>query len=96
MLKKNLTRQNLSKKIYQNIGFSKNFSNHLISNIFDEIISGLENSNEVKIPSFGTFKTILKKERVGRNPKTKKTAKISARRVVVFRASKFLKKKINN
>jgi len=96
MLKKNLTRQNLCKKIYQNIGFSKNFSNHLISNIFNEIIIGLEKSNEVKIPSFGTFKTIMKKERMGRNPKTKESAKISARKVVVFKASKFLKKKLNN
>ena len=50
---------------------------------------------EVKISSLGTFKTMNKKERVGRNPKTKIEAKISSRKVVKFKASSFIKKKIN-
>tara|TARA_B000000460_G_C21194611_1_gene255434 strand:- start:135 stop:431 length:297 start_codon:yes stop_codon:yes gene_type:complete len=96
MLKKNLTRETLTEKINKDIGFSKNISKSLIDDIFHEIISALINTNEVKISSFGTFKTINKKERIGRNPKTKEEAKISARKVVVFRPSKQLKEKINN
>ena len=95
MLKKNLTRETLRNTLYQNLGFSKNISSDLISDVFEEIISNLKISKEVKISSFGTFKTIEKKERIGRNPKTKEDAIISARRVVVFRASKQLKQKIN-
>ena len=71
MLKKNLTRETLTEKINRDIGFSKNISKSLIDDIFDEIISALINTNVVKISSFGTFKTINKKERIGRNPKTK-------------------------
>ena len=69
-----------------------------IQEIIDEAKKVLvdTNSKEVKISSFGTFKTINKKERIGRNPKTKEVAKISARKVVVFRASTQLKKKLNN
>jgi integration host factor subunit alpha len=37
-----------------------------------------------------------KKQRIGRNPKTKEEAVIDARRVVVFRASKELKNKVIN
>jgi len=37
-----------------------------------------------------------KKERIGRNPKTKEEAVIDSRRVVVFRASKELKNRIVN
>ena len=96
MLKKNLTRETLTNKIYQNIGLSKNISNLLVSDLFDEIINGLIKNDQVKISSFGTFKTIKKNERIGRNPKTKEEKRISSRVVVSFRASKQLKKKINS
>ena len=95
MGKKNLTRETLSNKLYSNLGFSKNLLNTLISDTFNEILNALRDKGEVKISSFGTFKILNKKERWGRNPKTKEKAKISARKVVVFRPSNQLKKKIN-
>ena len=52
-------------------------------------------SNKVKISSFGTFKVMNKKERIGRNPKTKIEAKISSRKVVKFKPSLVIKKKLN-
>jgi len=95
MLTKNLTRKNLHKKIYQNIGFSKNLSKLLVDSIFKEIIDALKENDEVKIKAFGAFKKITKSERIGRNPKTKEEFKISARHVVVFKASKKLKILLN-
>ena len=79
MIKRNFTRKDLSNKIYQNIGFSKNFSSKIIDNFFESLISELIISNKIKISSFGTFKVIDKRERIGRNPKTKVEAKISPR-----------------
>ena len=96
MVKRNFTRKNLSNKIYQKIGFSKNFSSIIIDNFFETLISELTKSNKIKISSFGTFKVINKRERIGRNPKTKIEAKISPRKVVKFKPSSFVKKIINN
>ena len=96
MVKRNFTRKNLSNKIYQKIGFSKNFSSKIIDNFFESLISELIISNKIKISSFGTFKVINKRERIGRNPKTKIEAKISPRKVVKFKPSSFVKKIINN
>ena len=95
MVKKNLTRKDLSNKIYQNLGFSKNFSSMIIDNFFETLIQELLKSNKIKISSFGTFKVINKKERIGRNPKTKIETKICSRKVVKFKPSSFVKKKIN-
>ena len=95
MIKKNFTRKDLSRKIYQNIGFSKNFSSTIVDNFFESLISELVISNKIKISSFGTFKVINKKERIGRNPKTKIEAKISPRKVVKFKPSSLVKKIIN-
>ena len=95
MIKRNFTRKDLSNKIYQNIGFSKNFSSKIIDIFFESLISELIISNKIKISSFGTFKVIDKRERIGRNPKTKVEAKISPRKVVKFKPSLLVKKIIN-
>ena len=95
MTKKNFTRKNLIRKIYQNVGFSKNFSSKIIDNFFESLISALIISNKIKISSFGTFKVINTRERTGRNPKTKIEAKILPRKVVKFKPSSFVKKEIN-
>ena len=96
MVKKNFTRKDLSNKIYQNLGFSKNFSSTIIDNFFEIIVQEILKSEKVKISSFGTFKVINKKERIGRNPKTKIEAKIVPRKVVKFKPSLLVKEKLNS
>ena len=96
MTKKNLTRKDLSNKIYQNLGFSKIFSSTVIDNFFETLIQELLKSNKIKISSFGTFEVINKKERIGRNPKTKEEAIILPRKVVKFIPSLLVKQKLNN
>ena len=95
MIKKNITRRSLSNKIYQGLGFSKNFSLTFIDNFFETLQLELIKSSRVKISSFGTFKVVSKKERIGRNPKTKVEAIIRPRKVVKFKPSLLLKEKLN-
>ena len=96
MLKKSFNRKDLSYKIYKILGFPKNLSLKIVDDFFEVIVSQLVESKMIKISSFGTFEVIKKKERVGRNPKTRKIAKISARKVVKFKPSLDFKKKINS
>ena len=96
MVKKNFTRKDLSYKIYQNLGFSKSYSSTVIDNFFETFIQELLRSNKIKISSFGTFKVINKKKRIGRNPKTKEEAIILPRKVVKFTPSLLIKQKLNN
>ena len=96
MLKKNFTRRNLSNSVHQNLGFSKNISSLIIDDFFESLIVELIKLNKIKISSFGTFEVVDKKERMGRNPKTKMEAKIVARRVVKFKPSNAFKEKLNH
>ena len=95
MVNNNFTRKNLSNKIYKEVGFSKNLSLKIIDDFFESIISEIIRSNKIKISSFGTFSTLNKKERIGRNHKTGVEKKIFSRKVVKFKPSLSLKKKIN-
>ena len=67
-----------------------------MDDFFVTLIKHLIKFNKVKISTFGTFESVNKKERIGRNPKTKIEAKISSRKVIKFKPSEILKKKINS
>ena len=95
MVKKNFTKKDLINKLNQTIGFSKNISSIIIDDFIESLINGLIKENKIKISSFGTFMVINKKERMGRNPKTKVEARILPRKVVKFKPSLLIKNKIN-
>ena len=95
MLKKNFIRKDLSNNVHQNLGFSKNISSLIIDDFFESLVSQLIKFNKIKISSFGTLKILNKKERIGRNPKTKVEAKIIARKVVKFKPANTIKEKLN-
>ena len=91
----NLTKKDIVKLISIKIGLSQDYSNKVVDNLL-KILSYSINDNVLKVKNFGTFKTISKKERIGRNPKNNKTYLISARKSLSFSPSKNLSNKLNN
>ena len=91
----NLTKKEIINSIYMQIGFSKKISETLLEDILEIILNNIIVHKKVKIAKFGTFILRKKNERIGRNPKTKKKEVISARNVILFKASKDFKKFIN-
>ena len=94
-MKKNLIKKDLIKSIYYNIGFSKIVSENIVHDIFKLFLHNINKNDKLKISKFGTFSKKYKKERIGRNPKTLEEKIILSRNVIVFKASTYLKKKIN-
>lgn len=95
MVHNTLTRVALAEVIRKRHGLKREESLNTITSILDEIMKALRKDEEVKIPLFGVFFSRHKKERIGRNPKTMKSAVISSRRVAGFRPSRFLKNFVN-
>ena len=94
-MKINLTKKDLINSIYMQIGFSKKISETLLEDIFQIILLNIIKHKKVKISKFGTFTLRNKKKRIGRNPKTRENKVISARNVILFKASKDFKNYIN-
>ena len=78
------------------IGFSKKISETLLEDIFELIFENIIKYKKVKISKFGTFILRKKNQRIGRNPITKEKKIIFERNVILFKASRELKKYINN
>ena len=91
----NLTKKDLVNSIYMQIGFSKQISEILIEDFFSIVLESIKVNKKVKLSKFGTFSIRKKKQRVGRNPKTKEKKIISARNVILFKPSKEFKQLIN-
>ena len=91
----NLTKKEIINSIYMQLGYSKKILENILEDLLDIIIDQLIKNKKVKISNFGTFEIRHKKQREGRNPKTKEKKIISARNVVLFKPSKDFKKFIN-
>tara|TARA_B100000989_G_C19289372_1_gene363681 strand:+ start:173 stop:466 length:294 start_codon:yes stop_codon:yes gene_type:complete len=91
----NLTKKEIINSIYMQIGFSKKISENLLEDVFELILMNIVEHKKVKIAKFGTFTLKRKKQRIGRNPKTKETKVIYERNVILFKASKEFKEYIN-
>jgi integration host factor subunit alpha len=94
-MSKTLTRADLAQAVHLTIGLSRNETAQLVETMLEDISRTLEAGEQVKLSSFGTFSVNSKRERIGRNPKTGVEARITPRRVLSFRASNMLKKKVN-
>jgi integration host factor subunit alpha len=68
----------------------------IVDAFFEVFKDALAQAEKLKITGFGTFNTREKKARTGRNPQTGEPIEISARRVLSFKASDQLKKKMNS
>ena len=90
-----LTRNDLTDAVHREIGLSRSESASLVEKVLNEVVGTLERGNDVKIASFGSFNVRLKKDRIGRNPKTGQEVPIEPRRVLSFKASSVLKERLN-
>ena len=86
---RNYTKNDLIKQISKKTGFSKSISKKLIDDFIEIIIQNII-ENRLILKNLGSFKLLKKKERLGRNPKTKKEFIISSRKSLSFLASKKL------
>ena len=91
----NLTKKDLINQIYMQIGFSKQISECLLDDFLSLFVENLIKEKKIKLSKFGTFTIREKKERIGRNPKTREIKTIKARKVVLFKPSKEFKEFVN-
>ena len=90
-----LGKKDIVKNIYTKANISNDDSKKFLNKFFEIIIHQTKNQN-VKLSRFGVFYNHSTPKRLGRNPKTKEEAIIDARRVISFRASKELKRRVNS
>jgi integration host factor subunit alpha len=90
-----LTKDDIIRAIAEQNGFTKNKSIEVIETLIEMIKSTLESGEHVLLSGFGKFCVKEKMVRKGRNPQTGDDLMLAPRRVVTFKCSGNLRKKLN-
>ena len=67
----------------------------IVEIIIFEMIEALCRNEAVEIRGWGRMKTVIRKARIGRNPKNSKVVQIPTRKAVKWKMSKILFKRLN-
>lgn len=89
-----VTRVDLIEAVYRAVGLSRAESAKVVEFVLKEITDCLERGETVKLSAFGSFLVRSKGPRRGRNPKTGDEVPIKPRRVMVFKPSDILRKRL--
>jgi DNA-binding protein HU-beta len=90
-----MNKQELISKIADDTGMTKTGAAAAVESMIEGIVKTLKKGQTITFVGFGTFKTSIRKARVGRNPQTGAAVKIPKRRVARFSAGKGLKDALN-
>ena len=94
MIIKNLKKKDISLEISEKLGFSVLYSSKIVEDLIDSFKIQIINGN-LYLKNLGSFTLKEKRERIGRNPRSKETFIIKKRKVIIFKPSKNLLKSIN-
>ncbi len=90
-----LTKDKLITRLQIKMGISKQESRQIMDRLLEIMKDTLAGSEDLLVSGFGKFSVRQKRERWGRNPQTKESMVLSARKILVFKASGILRARIN-
>jgi len=90
-----LTKADIVETVQTEIGSTKHQSINIVESLLELIKSKLESGEDVLVSGFGKFCVHEKRERRGRNPATGEDLMLAPRRVVTFKCSGKLRKRVN-
>jgi integration host factor subunit alpha len=90
-----LTKADLGQKVAENCGFARVEAYEVVDKILEIIKGKLIVGEDVMISGFGKWSVKDKRARRGRNPQTRESIVLDARRVVTWQYSPVLKKAVN-
>jgi integration host factor subunit alpha len=90
-----LTKADIVEYIRNDLGFPRKKSSDVMEIFLEILKKSLENGDDILISGFGKFCVNKKRARRGRNPATGDDMVLSKRRVITFKCSQVLRKKMN-
>ena len=89
-----MTKADLIKALTEKTGLLHKECARLVESLFELMSANLESGEQVKIAGFGLFDVKSKTVRRGRNPQTGEQLEISGRKVLKFKPSPVMKKRM--
>ncbi len=92
-----IAKSKLLKKLKENWpNFTQAHLNKTVDIVLNEIKKALRRNDSVELRTFGTFKVRIQKASIRRNPRTAEKVAVQEKKVIHWKMSKDMFKKINN
>jgi len=89
-----MTKKDLVRKMAEKSGMTQKGTKAVLNSLMESIEEALVDGDEVKLSKFGTFKSVVRAPRKGRNPQTGEEIDIPEKVVPKFKTSSILKEKV--
>jgi DNA-binding protein HU-beta len=86
-----LNSKDVARSVAQKLELPSDTTEEVVREVLDTIVAHLGTGGEVRLSGFGTFKTVKRAAREGRNPRTGEKIQVPEQMVVRFVAGKNLK-----
>ena len=90
-----ITKEKLITNLQTQLGIDRQESRQVVERLLQIMKDALSQGEDLLISGFGKFSVHQKRARRGRNPQAKEKITLAARKVLVFKASGVLRKRIN-
>ncbi len=90
-----ITKEKLTILLQDRLGISRQESRQIVERFFKIMQDTLSQGEDLLISGFGKFSVRQKKAWRGRNPQTKESLTIGARKVITFKASRVLRQRLS-
>lgn len=75
---------------------SKKDAELIVNTLFQDMGNALKSGDKIEIRGVGSFKTIVRSQRIGRNPKTGERVEVAEKKAIFFKPGKELKERVDS
>ena len=68
----------------------------IVNTLFQDMGDALKSGDKIEIRGVGSFKTITRSPRIGRNPKTGEKVQVAEKKAIFFKPGKELKERVDS
>lgn len=86
-----MTKAELAVQVSRAVGVTRKEAQLIVATVLDSIVDTLLKGEKVEVRGFGTFRTRMRRPRVGRNPRSGERVVVPAKTVPFFKPSKSLR-----
>ena len=92
--KRTVSKREIAERVARKAKQTQLVTKRIIQLFLDELIDELAQGNKLEFRDFGVFDVVIRKRRVGRNPRTGERVDVPEKRVVSFKMGRLMRERV--
>ena len=88
------TKREMAESVARKTAQTQLVAKAIIQKFLDEVVEELAQGNKLEFRDFGVFEVVMRKPRVGRNPRTNQRVEVPEKRVVRFSMGRLMRDRV--